>query len=281
LTVERRGKRGLTRLVILLAVAGDQERREVRSESETAPSSGQPTKDIGSEQWREQVLSELRDLSFPIAVRGYERHAVDAYVERVNRMIAELDVGGSPLAVRHALDRAGEQIGGVLQHARQAAEQITAEALAEAEATTAKASTDARQIMKGAELQAHELREQSTQQAEEMLARAREQAAELMRRAEEQAGALEEQAEPRLRELEADTEAVWDARRKLLEELPRMATELMGIAGAANARLQPPRGKSGAPAQWPAGAQWTHEQAGPAPVQPAGFDGDSAPTQST
>jgi DivIVA domain-containing protein len=253
----------LTRLVLLLAVAGDPERREVRSESETVPHSGQPTQDVGSEQ-PDKMPTELRDVSFPIAVRGYERHAVDAYVERVNRVVAELDVGSSPQAVRHALDRAGEQIGGVLQHARQTAEQIAAEALAEAEATTAKARTDAEQIMEGVELQARELRGRSKQQADEMLARAREQAAELTRRAEEQARAVEEQAEPCLRELEADMEAVWDARRELLEDLPRMATELMEIAGAASARLQRPRARDGAPAQsgqpWPEGAQWTHER---------------------
>ena len=68
-----------------------------------------------------------------------------------------------------------------------------------------------------------------------MLARAREQAAELMLQAEEQARAVQEQAEPRLRELEADTEAVWDARRRLLEDLPRMATELMEIVSGAEA----------------------------------------------
>jgi len=194
------------------------------------------------------VRSEIREISFPIAVRGYERHAVDAYVERVNRVIAELDVDSSQQAsVRHALDRVGEQIGDVLQHARQAAEEITAEALAEAEATTVKAMSEAKQIMEDAEPQAHQLRARAKQQADEMLARAREQAAELMLRAEEQARTVQEQAEPRLRELEADTEAVWDARRKLLEDLPRMATELMEIAGTATARLRrPPRG---APAQ--------------------------------
>lgn len=240
----------MTRLVLLLAVANEQERRDVRSESDTRPRSGQPTQGVGSPQRRDQVWTEIRDVSFPIAVRGYERHAVDAYIERVNRVIAELEVGSSPQAsVRHALDRVGEQIGGVLQHARQAAEEITAEALAEAEATTAKARTEAEQIMEDAELQAHQLRARAKQQADEMLARAREQAAELTLGAEEQARAVQEQAEPRLRELEADTEAVWDARRKLLEDLPRMATELMEIAGAATARLRRPPGKGGAPAQ--------------------------------
>jgi DivIVA domain-containing protein len=259
----------LTRLVILLTVAGDEQRREVRSESETVTRSGQPTQDVASQPRRDQLRSEIRDISFPIVVRGYERHAVDAYVERVNRVIAELEVGSSPqAAVRHAMDRVGEQIGGVLQHARQAAEEITAEALAEAEATTAKASTEAEQIMGDVERQAHQLRARSTQQADEMLARAREQAAELKLRAEEQAREVKEQAEPRLRELEADTEAVWEARRKLLEDLPRTATELMKIASAATARARRPPGEGGAPAQSghsrPEGAQPTQAQI-PAP----------------
>jgi DivIVA domain-containing protein len=233
-----------------VAVAGDEKRREVRGESETAPRSGQPPGAVGSREQPDQVRTEIRDVSFPIAVRGYERHAVDAYVERANRVIAELEVGSSPqAAVRHVLDRVGEEIGGVLQHARQAAEEITAEALAEAEATTAKARTEAEQIMEDVELQAHQLRGRSKQQTDDMLARAREQAAELMLQAEEQARAVQEQAEPRLRELEADTEAVWDTRRKLLEDLPRMATELMEIAGAATARLRRPPGAATAPSQ--------------------------------
>jgi DivIVA domain-containing protein len=231
-------------------VASDEKRREVRSESETAPRSGRPREDVVSQQRPDQVRAEIRDVSFPIAVRGYERHAVDAYVERVNRAIAELEVGSSSQATaRHALDRVGEQIGDVLMHARQAAEEITAEALAEAEATTAKARTEAEQIMEDVEQKAHQLRGRSKQQVDEMLTRAREQAAELMLRAEEQAREVQEQAEPRLRELEADIQAVWDARRKLLEDLPRMATELMEIAGAANARIRRPPGAGGPPAQ--------------------------------
>jgi DivIVA domain-containing protein len=234
----------------VLAVASDENPQEVRSESETAPPSGQPTEGVGSRQRPDQVRTEIRDVSFPIAVRGYERHAVDAYVDRVNRVIAELEEGSSPRAsVRHALDRVGEEIGGVLQHARQAAEEITTEALAEAEATTAKARTEAEQIMEDVELKAQQLRGRSKQQADDMLARARQDAAELRLRAEEQARAVLEEAEPRLHALEADTEAVWDARRKLLEDLPRMATELMEIAGAATSRLRRPPGAGGAPAQ--------------------------------
>ena len=65
---------------------------------------------------RDPLPPEIRDPSFSASVRGYDRHAVDAYVERVNRLIAELQVSGSPrAAVRHALDRVGEQTSSILQ----------------------------------------------------------------------------------------------------------------------------------------------------------------------
>ena len=76
-------------------------------------------------------------MSFSTAVRGYDRREVDAYVKRVNALIAELEISRSPeSAVKHALDRVGEQTAGVLQRAREAAEQLTATAVAEAEHAT-------------------------------------------------------------------------------------------------------------------------------------------------
>src|SRR2546421_11687241 len=36
------------------------------------------------------VPQDILDVSFPVAVRGYDRRAVDAYRERVNRVIPEL-----------------------------------------------------------------------------------------------------------------------------------------------------------------------------------------------
>src|SRR5689334_20627668 len=56
-----------------------------------------------------RVPASLRDVSFSSAVRGYDRREVDAYVKRVNHVIAELEIGQSPeSAVKHALDRVGE-----------------------------------------------------------------------------------------------------------------------------------------------------------------------------
>ncbi|MGH2833379.1 MAG: hypothetical protein ACRDK2_11455, partial [Solirubrobacteraceae bacterium] len=55
-------------------------------------------------------LSITREADFPIALRGYDRDAVDAYIKRTSRLIAELYAARSPeAAVRRALDRVGEE----------------------------------------------------------------------------------------------------------------------------------------------------------------------------
>jgi DivIVA domain-containing protein len=197
------------------------------------------------------VPREIRNVSFPAAVRGYERRAVDAYVERVNRAIAELEVGSSPQsAVRHALNRVGEQTSGVLQRARVAAEEITTSALAEADEITSSARAEAEQSLEEVRLQCHQLRGRSKEEADQIVAEAEAAADEQLRQAEERTRGVCQEAEERLRALQSDTDAAWDARRKLLEDLPRMATELMELAGAATARFQRPEG-AGRPAPLP------------------------------
>ena len=50
---------------------------------------------------------------FPVALRGYDRLAVDAYVKQTSQLVAELQATRSPeAAVRKALERVGEQISG-------------------------------------------------------------------------------------------------------------------------------------------------------------------------
>jgi hypothetical protein len=74
------------------------------------------------------------DVEFPIALRGYDRLAVDAYVRRTSQLVAELQATHSPeSAVRRALERVGEEISGVLQSAHETAHQITSQSRIEAE----------------------------------------------------------------------------------------------------------------------------------------------------
>jgi DivIVA domain-containing protein len=193
------------------------------------------------------VPAEIRNVSFPVSVRGYDRRAVDVYVQRVNRVIAELEVTRSPqAAVRHAVDRVSEQTKGILQQARESAEQITAAAREEAEQIIATAKAEAAELVVNASTDADRAKAEGEQvladarsSAAEIVARSEADAAERLRRSEEEVAALQEEAEARIRELQADTEAVWTQRRELLGEIDGMATRLREAAAAAAARFTP------------------------------------------
>src|ERR1700722_9174073 len=74
------------------------------------------------------------DADFPVALRGYDRIAVDAYVRRTTELVAELQATHSPeAAIRRALERVGEEISGVLQSAHETAHQVTSRSRSEAE----------------------------------------------------------------------------------------------------------------------------------------------------
>ena len=151
---------------------------------------------VSERELRVHVPAELRDISFPHAVRGYERVAVDAYVKRVNHVIAELEVSRSPrAAVRHALDRATEEVSGILQRAQETAEEITASARKEAEegaartgAQAAKLLVDANDTADRARAEADEVLAKAKAEAETSLATARAEAEEILTRARTEGG---------------------------------------------------------------------------------------------
>ena len=97
-------------------------------------------------------VSEAADVHFPVALRGYDRIAVDAYVRQTSQLVAELQAARSPeAAVRRALERVGEQISGILQRAHDTAEQITAQSRSEAEDRLEEARHEASRITASAE----------------------------------------------------------------------------------------------------------------------------------
>jgi cell division septum initiation protein DivIVA len=98
------------------------------------------------------------DADFPHALRGYDRVAVDDYVQQTRHLIAELQAVRSPeAAVRRALERVGDQITGVLQRAHETAEQITAQSRSEAEDRLQQARREAKHIADAAEQRVREL----------------------------------------------------------------------------------------------------------------------------
>ena len=102
--------------------------------------------------------SEIADVSFPVSVRGYDRGAVDAFVSRVQLLIAELEVTRSPeAAVKQALGQVGEQTKRILEQAGVTAEQITVTARQEAEDSTARAKREAESVVAAAKAEADEM----------------------------------------------------------------------------------------------------------------------------
>ena len=234
---------------------------------------------------RDQAFGELRpyvpddilNTRFPSSVRGYDRHAVDAYRKRVNRAIAELKVSASPqAAVRHALEQAGQQVHGLLQSARETAEEITASARREAEESTARAKAEAAELVVNASADADQMRDEANElmanarsetealvakakaeaeeihvsartEAENTIARSHAEADERFQRLEEELARLRDQAETQMRELQTDTEAVWDERAQLLDDIRRLAGDLGDLADTAAARL--PRPQSARPVE--------------------------------
>jgi DivIVA domain-containing protein len=221
------------------------------------PPEGRGLRDV-----RDPLPDGIRDPSFPAAIRGYDRRAVDAYVEQVNGLIAELQVSGSPqAAVRHALERVGEQTSGILQHARETAEEITKSAREEAEETTARAKAEAQDITTAAQGQASEAIARARDEADELVARARTEANQILARANEQSettlaqarveaeertrqveqeiASLREDAESRIRSLQADIATISNERGTLLDEVRRIAARLEAIAAGAEPAEDP------------------------------------------
>ena len=217
------------------------------------------TRSLAAEREIERLASkDIRNVSFPGSVRGYDRNAVDAYVKRVNRVIAELEMRSSPrAAVRHALEQVGEQTSGILQQAREAAEEIVTSARQEAEETTARAKAEAAETVVNASTQADRAKQEADvlvakakaeaegivteakAEAEGIVTKAKAEAEKVIARTREEAAALQDESDARLRELHAEIATTWKERRELLDDVRGIANRLQEAASEAAARTPP------------------------------------------
>jgi cell division septum initiation protein DivIVA len=151
------------------------------------------------------LVREIRATTFPVALRGYDRRVVDGYVARVERLVGEVEARHSPdAAVRRALDRVGEETSSILQRAQETGDELTA---------------------------------RSRAQADDRLRRAEQEATAMREEAEQAARTLREDSEAQLRELDADLEAIWEERRRLIEDVRRLSETLALVAEAAGERF--------------------------------------------
>jgi cell division initiation protein len=149
-------------------------------------------------------IAEVRTVEFPVAMRGYDRAAVDAYVTRVNRVLAELQITAAPeSAIRHALDEVTEETRGILERAHETADEIT---------------------------------RRSRSQADDRLQRAEHEATEVRSAADTYADETRTRAQSQVEALQTDIDRIWQERDSLLAGLGSLATQLEQIAAHAAER---------------------------------------------
>ncbi len=110
---------------------------------------------------------------------------------------------------------------------------------AEADELTTKAKRDAEATLAKAKAEASEIHEGAKAEAQDTLARSQAEADERRRHLEAELAAMQEKAETQLREISADTQAVWSEHDQMLDGIRNMANDLIDIATASVARVQP------------------------------------------
>jgi cell division initiation protein len=98
------------------------------------------------------ATEQIADRTFPVVMRGYDRAAVDAFVQEVVDLITELEgVRSQEAVVQRALEEVGEETAGILQRAHETADEIAARSRAQAEGRLQRAEREAELIRQQAD----------------------------------------------------------------------------------------------------------------------------------
>jgi len=107
---------------------------------------------------RRSAADKVRAEQFPVAMRGYERAAVDAWREDVARLVERLEEQAPrDSAVKRALDEVGKETTAILQRAHDAAEEITARSRSQADGRLSRAEGEAEIVIREADERAEQL----------------------------------------------------------------------------------------------------------------------------
>jgi DivIVA domain-containing protein len=100
----------------------------------------------------------IANREFPLAVRGYDRHAVDTFVQEVLALVSELEGRQTrETVVQRALDEIGEETAGILQRAHETADEIAARSRAQAEGRIQRAEREADMLRQQADAYSEQL----------------------------------------------------------------------------------------------------------------------------
>ncbi len=95
---------------------------------------------------------EIGERSFPVVMRGYDRAAVDAFVQEVRELVSDLESRQSQeTVVQRALAEVGEETSSILQRAHETADEIAARSRAQAEGRIQRAEREAELVRRQAD----------------------------------------------------------------------------------------------------------------------------------
>ncbi|HUB04407.1 MAG TPA: hypothetical protein VMA76_05030 [Solirubrobacteraceae bacterium] len=173
---------------------------------------------------RERILKDARTVEFPIGLRGYERGAVDRYVERMSRLITELEMSSSPeAAVRHALDEVTEETRDILQRAHQTADEITARSRSKADDRLQQAERESEELRESALRRAAEARDSAKAEADQLRETVDRELSELRTNADREVAETRETADREVAEMRATADReVAELREKAARETQQM-----------------------------------------------------------
>jgi len=102
------------------------------------------TTEFQAARFNRSATDRIANREFPLAVRGYDRHAVDEFVQEVLQLVSELEGRQTrESVVQRALDEIGEETAGILQRAHETADEIAARSRAQAEGRIQRAEREA------------------------------------------------------------------------------------------------------------------------------------------
>jgi hypothetical protein len=110
------------------------------------------TTEFQADRFIRSAAERIASREFPLAVRGYDRQAVDETMREVVELIRDLEGRQTrESVVQRALDEVGEETAGILQRAHETADEIAARSRAQAEGRIQRAEREADLLRQQAE----------------------------------------------------------------------------------------------------------------------------------
>ena len=195
----------------------------------------------GSEVRGERGAQALREASFPISWRGYDRSEVDRFLGETAEWVEGLVLqGGDATIVQRQIGRVGEQTAEILGLAEETArrmrteaadeiEQIRAAARDEAARARAEADSHARRVRAEAEQEAERAREELEQELRSHRVEAAAKVSKMLSDASRKAELIVEEALRRRNRLRSATEQLKRDRTQILDDAGALADELSKV----------------------------------------------------